>query len=203
MTTVRLANLKLIISLILLLIGVHSHVQAQNSSVLTNQQVIFDQISNLATNSAPQAVKSMQSAVYLPEATDQSLEALRSRLFESGFTVSRDHSNSNQFRVVLDSRNELIRSSRNTYRRNLMGTITLSVYDLEDRLVWSDTAEFQYSDVVSRDQTDHLTTDWPITRFNKVEHRRSDRKLLKWVQPLIISGAVATTVVLLFSVRSQ
>lgn len=157
----------------------------------------------LAQFNAPESVKSTPLAVYLPEATDQSLEELRRKLLESGFTITRDYSNTHQFRVVIATNNELIRTGRAGYKRTISGSITVSIYTPNDQLIWSDATELTYNDLVNSSQIDPLTTDWPLSRFNKVENRRSDRKLLKWIQPLLISGAIATTVVLLFSVRSQ
>ncbi len=195
--------MKQIISLILFFFSVVSISGAQNPSLTPNQQILLDAVIDLVEKSAPESVKSLPVAVYLPEATDQSLEAIRARLFESGFVISRDYTNSNQFRVVIDSNNQLIRNARSTYVRTINGSITVSVYDSADKLIWSDSSQIVYSDEVDRSKIDLLTSDWERSSFDKIEHRRSDRRILRWIQPVIITGAVATTVALLFSVRSQ
>lgn len=195
--------MKQIISLVIVFFSIGSVSVAQSPSVLTNQQVLLDAISELAKNAAPESVKSNSYAVYLPEATDQSLEALRSNLYESGFRITRDYSNSNQFRVVIDSHNELIRIGRSSYTRSISGTITISLYDSTEMLIWSESKSIDFKDEVEKSSITGLTTDWTPANFDKIEHRRSDRKILRWVQPVIITGAVATTVALLFSVRSQ
>ena len=169
----------------------------------TNQQVLVDTISDLVKKTAPNEIKSTPVAVYLPEATDQSLEAFRNKLFEGGFTVSRDYSNANQFRVVIDGNNELVRTGRSIYSRVVSGKVTVSVYDSSDVLLWSVSSDYYYKDEVDKSAIDRLTSDWTISNFDKIEHRRSDRRILRWIQPVIITGAVATTVALLFSVRSQ
>lgn len=161
------------------------------------------EIAKLAENSVPEIIKSSALAVYLPEATDQSLEALRTNLYDSGFKITRDYSNVQQFRVVIDTHNELIRIGRSSYSRSISGTISISVYDSTDILIWSDSKTIDFTDVVDKSSINLLTTDWTPVNFDKIEHRRSDRKILRWIQPVIISGAVATTVALLFSVRSQ
>lgn len=176
---------------------------AQDKLVVSNQQILLDIISKLAENTAPENVKSNTLAIYLPEATDQSLEALRSNLFESGFKISRDYSNVYQFRVVIDSHKELIRVGRSSYHRKVSGSVTISVYDSSDLLVWSVNEIIDYQDEIERTSINLLTTDWTLSNFDKIDHRRSDRKVLRWIQPVIITGAVATTVALLFSVRSQ
>lgn len=176
---------------------------AQNPPVSTNQQILIDVITELAFNKAPESVKSRAFAVYLPEATDQSLEALRNNLFESGFKITRDYSNAHQFRVVIDSHKELIRIERSYYLRRITGSVTVSVYDSNNILVWSESKFIVFEDKIDSSSINTLTTDWVLSNFDKIEHRRSDRKILRWIQPLIITGAVATTVALLFSVRSQ
>jgi hypothetical protein len=202
-TSIRLANLKIIISLIIVLFGSSSQIMAQEVPVVSNQQILFSSISELVTNSMPETLKNTPLAVFLPEATDQSLELLRSELFDSGLSISRDYTGSHQFRVVVDTRNELIRISRDTYSRSIIGTIAVSVYDSNETLVWSDTSPIRLIDSINRAQTGNLTTDWSLTEFDLVEHRRSDRKVLNWIKPLVLTGAVATTIVLLFSIRSQ
>lgn len=199
----RLVNLKQIISLVLVFFSIGSISKAQDTPLITNQQVLLDAITELAKNSAPESVKSSAIAVYLPDATDQSLEALRNRLFESGFNISRDYSNTNQFRVIVESNNELIRNGKSTYMRKITGSVTLSIYDSSDLLTWSDSATIEFIDEINRSSISQLTTDWTLSNFDTIEHRRSDRKILRWIQPVIITGAVATTVALLFSVRSQ
>lgn len=164
---------------------------------------MLDAISDFIKKTAPDVMKSIPVAVYLPEATDQSLEAFRNKLFESGFTVSRDYSNANQLRVVIDGSNELVRTGRSVYSRIVAGTITVSVYDSSDLLLWSDSSNYYYLDEVNKSMIDRLTSDWTVASFDKIEHRRSDRRILRWIQPVVITGAVATTVALLFSVRSQ
>lgn len=170
---------------------------------MSNQKILLDMISELAETKAPDSVRLSTFAVYLPEATDQSLEALRSNLFESGFKITREYSNVNQFRVVIDTNNELIRIGRTSYSRSITGSVTISVYDSSDILIWSESKIIDYEDEIERSSINILTTDWTLSNFDKIEHRRNDRKILRWIQPVIITGAVATTVALLFSVRSQ
>jgi len=195
--------LKQIISLIIVFFSFGTISNAQESALNTNQQVLVDTISDLVKKTAPNEIKSTPVAVYLPEATDQSLEAFRNKLFEGGFTVSRDYSNANQFRVVIDGNNELVRTGRSIYSRVVSGKVTVSVYDSSDVLLWSVSSDYYYKDEVDKSAIDRLTSDWTISNFDKIEHRRSDRRILRWIQPVIITGAVATTVALLFSVRSQ
>lgn len=198
----RLVNLKQIFSLIIVFIGFGSDSAAQIAPLGTNQQVILDVIGNLVEHYVSDEGTSIPLAVHLPEATEQSLESVRNKLFQSGLKVTRDYTNSYQLRVVIDTSNELRRKDRSTYSRNLKGTITISVYDTVNVLVWSESTGFHYTDEVDKTFIQTLTTDWPISSFTTVEHRRSDRKILRWIQPVIITSAVATTVILLFSVRS-
>jgi hypothetical protein len=176
---------------------------AQQESVKSNQQVIMEFITESITLEIPDSLKSRPYSIILPGATDQSLEALRAALFSKDFSITSNYTNSDQLRFVFDLNNKLYRQDRRSYKRYIGGTITTSIYSEEGLLLWSKTFLIDASDRVPTYMTSAVSTDWSIASFDTVEHRRSSRRVLRYVEPVLISGAVATTIYLLFSVRTQ
>jgi hypothetical protein len=160
-------------------------------------------ITESITIEIPDSLKSRPYSIILPGATDQSLEAFRAALFSQDFVITTNYTNSDQIRFVFDLNNKLYRQDSRSYKRYVGGTITTSIYSEEGILLWSKTLLVDAHDRVPSHRVDGLSSDWPIASFNTVERRRSGRRVLRYVEPVLISGVVATTIYLLFSVRTQ
>lgn len=107
-------------------------------------------------------------------------------------------------RVSIDANNQLIMSGNGLYTRFLNGLLTIQhINSSTQLLLQSNQFSFKYEDTIDVENPFDLASSWYPAFF----HEQVDDRPASWVrrvlEPVLITSAVATTVYLLYNIRSQ
>ena len=191
---------KSILFLILTLISVKLWAQ---QDYLNNQTIIFNETISHVTTHFPDSLKQRSYSLRFNDATEQSLGQLRAMLFSNGISLSTNYSDSPSLQFTISTDNSLIRRSKSEWNRQISAIIAIQAIDTNGIILWVDQFNLQYSDTIQSRNVPDLVTDWSPTRFRTEQTRRPAFSALRFIEPVLISTAVATTIYLLYNVRSQ
>jgi hypothetical protein len=107
-------------------------------------------------------------------------------------------------RVHIDSENHLTRTSKNTYKRLIQAKITIQAIDVNNEILKNSAqSELSYQDEFKLNDPYKLASGWYAARFHEFSDQSNKAWLRRFVEPIVITSAVATAVYLLYNVRSQ
>lgn len=170
---------------------------------LSNQAVIFNSIANYI-ESEPDRFKSPNNyALVLDGATLSSLQSLQTVLTSAGINLTTDFNDAYQFRVLVSSQNRLIRLNKNDYSREIKGSVGITITNSGGLILDSVTFSFHAVDTIPSGYINQVQSDWGPSQFSEITSRRFYSRIQRFVEPVLITSAVATTVYLLYNIRSQ
>lgn len=135
----------------------------------------------------------------------QVLNQLQTSLYADGFKILRE-SRDTSFRVEIEfnqSNNTLTQISRRNFTRSIDVKADVFVLGADGTILNAFDFQFVYTDTLTKDQIIGLETEWEITTFDYVDKRGFMTTIRRLGEPILITTAVATTIYLLYNVRSQ
>lgn len=191
---------KILIPAVIFCFGMITYAHGQSSS---NQAVIFNAIAEHIRASINDFPEGRTYAVSLDHATPQSLQQIQTVLLGTGLPLSTNFENSLLIKIQVVSSNRLIHQKRNLYQRNISADAGITVSDSEGNILKSMSFEIDYTDELTDNGLQGLESDWMPSRFSERRSRRLFARIQRYVEPIVITSAVATTVYLLYNIRSQ
>jgi hypothetical protein len=170
---------------------------------LSNQEVIFHEIASKISSEGDRFINQGSHALVLDKATVDALQALQSSLIATGMNLTSNFENSSQLKVQVNSENRLTRINRNYYERSIQGTVGLTISESNGLIKDSITFRISETDTIHISNRFILESDWEPSHFSEIGSRRFYSRIQKFVEPVLITSAVATTVYLLYNIRSQ
>lgn len=170
---------------------------------LSNQAVIFNSITNYIESDPDRFKSPNYYALVLDGATSSSLQSLQTVLSSAGINLTTDFNDSHQFRVLVSSQNRLIRLNKKDYSREIKGSVGITITNSGGLILDSVSFNFHALDTIPSGYINQVQSDWGPTQFSEITSRRFYSRIQRFVEPVLITSAVATTVYLLYNIRSQ
>jgi len=170
---------------------------------ISNQEIIFIAISKKIHSEGDRFANQQNYALVLDLATNDALQSLQSILTAAGVGLTTNFSESDQLKILVKTDNRLTRINRNEYERNIQGTVGITIVELDGLIKDSITFHISEVDTILRTERPFMVSDWQPSHFNEIGSRRFYSRVQRFVEPILITSAVATTVYLLYNIRSQ
>jgi hypothetical protein len=142
-------------------------------------------------------------ALRLQDATEESLLQFQQALSDRDITLTTIFSQNSVLELSFNVVNTLQRNDKQTYRRDLQGHVGVRVLDSAGNITVVKLIPLAYSDTVPRDTHKTLESAWKPSQFTSSEVNRMQRIVRRYLEPVVISAAIGTTVYLLYNVRSR
>lgn len=173
--------------------------QAQNPA--NNQQVIVDETVQMLQGSS--VIRSLEKSFVLETDYPQKLRyALIDPLLEMNKSVVLEQGAAQKLFLEVHSNNSFIRLSRRNAERRIQGEFILYLSDENDVISQTGHYPFSYIDTVSVSDKDMLDSgSWPAARFHQEKDGSRRSFISRVAEPVVLLGATAVTVFLLYNVR--
>jgi hypothetical protein len=170
---------------------------------LSNQSIIIKSISTFI-DSEPNRFSSQHIyALVLDGATSSALQLLQTELTSAGINLTTNFDDVYLFRVQVTSQNQLIRLNKHDYSRVIKGDIGITITNNDGLIIDSVTFNINEVDTILSKHIDDVQSDWGPSQFSEITSRRFYARIQRFIEPVLITSAVATTVYLLYNIRSQ
>jgi uncharacterized phage protein gp47/JayE len=169
----------------------------------SNQDIILKAISEKIESEGSRFANQITYALVLDEATSDALQALQTELLSAGLKLTTEFNGTYRFRVQVSTQNMLVRINQNHFTRELNGAVGITITNVDGLIIDSMTFNINASDTISRNHVNAVQTEWSPSKFSEISSRRFYARIQRFVEPVLITSAVATTVYLLYNIRSQ
>ncbi|MDI6400917.1 hypothetical protein QLX67_02835 [Balneolaceae bacterium ANBcel3] len=149
------------------------------------------------------ALKEQPALVYLnmdaPAGVRTRITAL---LMDHGVRVAATGEDVATIRIEWETSHRLLKRSGKPHQRELHTRAFFSLMSAENEIAAATEAVFTHSDELSKADVEHVQGNWPHSRFHQTEESKRRSLIKKMAEPVLIIGAAATTIYLLYNVRS-
>lgn len=173
-------------------------------NILDNQSILFETFitSMLDSELNPTEIPTVR-LVLNPSNSNAEIQ-LRYLLTKAGYQLSTHaDTTSPQLEINFDSENLIQKHRRNQYTRTISSSVTVfligSSHDIEQSVRFGifNEERFESGDVKS------LSSGWYPARFHEEKDSSIRSRFKRYGEPLLITSAIATSIYLLYNVRSQ
>ncbi|MEX0778424.1 MAG: hypothetical protein WD491_00195 [Balneolales bacterium] len=168
---------------------------------IDNQQIIVNETVKMLQESS--LVRNLDSIFALETDYPQKFHSiLITPLISMDKKVKLESGADQKLTLEVHSNNSFIRLGRRTAERRIEGEFTLFLADQSNVISQTEQYPFSYIDTVSVAQKEIINTgNWNSARFHQEEDGKRRSFLSKVAEPVVIVGATAVTVFLLYNVR--
>ncbi|MEX0685449.1 MAG: hypothetical protein WD267_11290 [Balneolales bacterium] len=167
----------------------------------TNQQVIVNETIRLLESS--DLVQDTNAAITLEtNSPDDLRQVWINSLLEMGKKIRLDPTQGEKIKIEIHTNNTFTRLNRKRGQRHIKGDLILYLADDLNVIKETESQTFSFMDTISvRDKVAMSQDTWQATHFHDEKDSRRRSIVNKVAEPLIIIGASAVTIFLLYNVR--
>ena len=172
--------------------------------ILDNQSLLLEELISSLSNSelAPGAVPTVR--LTLKPSNSIAETHIHHLLTKAGYRLStRADTTLPQLEINFDSENTIRKHRRNQYTRSLNSSVTIFLIEDSQEIKQSVRFDITIQDRFESDDFELLASGWYPARFHDVTDTSLRARFKRYGEPVLITSAIATSIYLLYNVRSQ
>lgn len=174
-----------------------------DAQIKSNQSILLEYVAGSQDNIAFIKAQQAPLALVLLNGEQGAYGELRHLLVSNGIRLTTDYDAGNTLHVDFVIKNSFIKRGRSGGERILEGTVILTIESPSGEILASKRSDIAYKDNPSVSAPSELESVWENSRFHQVTSAGRFGKVRRYLEPVMIIGAVGTTVYLLYNIRSQ